>query len=67
MLLGISYVSLNGLPVFVDLHLAAGLALLFLAVLRYWSTLRRNASRWPKTYLLPGLCYIAKQLVKIER
>ena len=42
MLLGISYVSLNGLPVFVDLHLAAGLALLFLAVLRYWSTLRRN-------------------------
>ncbi len=42
MLLGISYVSLNGLPFFVDLHLAAGLALLFLAVLRYWSTLRRN-------------------------
>jgi CHASE2 domain-containing sensor protein len=42
MLLGISYLSLNGLPVFVDLHLAAGLALLFLAVLRYWSTLRRN-------------------------
>ncbi len=42
LLLGISYVSLNGLPVFVDLHLAAGLALLFLAVLRYWSTLRRN-------------------------
>jgi CHASE2 domain-containing sensor protein len=42
MLVGISYLSLNGLPVFVDLHLAAGLALLFLAVLRYWSTLRRN-------------------------
>ena len=42
LLLGISYVSLNGAPVFVDLHLAAGLALLFLAVLRYWSTLRRN-------------------------
>lgn len=41
-LLGISYLSLNGLPWFVDLHLAAGLALLFLAVLRYWSTLRRN-------------------------
>ncbi len=41
-LLGISYVSLNGTPVFVDLHLAAGLALLFLTVLRYWSTLRRN-------------------------
>ncbi len=42
MLLGISYLSLNGLPFFIDLHLAAGLALLFLAVLRYWSTLRRN-------------------------
>lgn len=41
-LLGISYLSLNGLPVFVDLHLAAGLALVFMAVLRYWSTLRRN-------------------------
>ena len=42
MLLGISYLSLNGLPFFIDLHLAAGLALLFLAVLRYWSNLRRN-------------------------
>ncbi len=41
-LLGISYLSLNGLPVFLDLHLAAGLALVFLAVLRAWSTLRRN-------------------------
>ncbi len=41
-LLGISYLSLNGLPVFLDLHLAAGLALVFLAVLRGWSTLRRN-------------------------
>jgi adenylate cyclase len=39
-LLGISYLSLNGWPVFVDLHLAAALALVFLAVLRYWSTLR---------------------------
>ncbi|MBK6927233.1 MAG: CHASE2 domain-containing protein [Comamonadaceae bacterium] len=28
-LLGISYLSLNGLPLFVDLHLAAGLALIF--------------------------------------
>jgi adenylate cyclase len=41
-LMGISYLSLNGLPVFLDLHLAAGLALVFLAVLRGWSTLRRN-------------------------
>jgi len=41
-LLSLSYISLNGLPVFLDLHLAAGLVLLFLAVLRYWSTLRRN-------------------------
>jgi len=41
-LLGISYLSLNGLPLFVDLHLAAGLALVFLAVLRFWSALRRN-------------------------
>jgi len=41
-LLGISYLSLNGLPVFLDLHLAAGLALIFLAVLRFWNTLRRN-------------------------
>ena len=41
-LLGVSYLSLNGLPIFLDLHLAAGLALLFLAVLRAWSTLRRN-------------------------
>ena len=40
-LLAVSYLSLNGMPWFVDLHLAAGLALLFLAVLRYWSTLRR--------------------------
>jgi CHASE2 domain-containing sensor protein len=41
-LLGVSYLSLNGSPMFVDLHLAAGLALLFLALLRYWNTLRRN-------------------------
>ena len=41
-LLGVSYLSLNGLPMFLDLHLAAGLALVFLAVLRFWSTLRRN-------------------------
>ncbi len=41
-LMTISYVSLNGSPVFLDLHLAAGLALVFLAVLRYWSAMRRN-------------------------
>lgn len=41
-LLGASYLSLNLLPWFVDLHLAAGLALGFLAVLRYWSMLRRS-------------------------
>lgn len=41
-LLGVSYLSLNGLPVFIDLHLAAGLALVFLAVLRVWSNLRRQ-------------------------
>ena len=40
-LLGLSYLSLNGSPVFVDLHLSAALALLFLAVLRFWNTLRR--------------------------
>ncbi|MDO9278520.1 MAG: CHASE2 domain-containing protein [Polaromonas sp.] len=41
-LLGMSYLSLNGSPMFIDLHLAAGLALLFLALLRYWNMLRRN-------------------------
>jgi hypothetical protein len=41
-LLGVSYVSLNGLPVFLDLHLAAGLALVFLAVLRTCGNWRRN-------------------------
>lgn len=41
-LIGVSYLSLNGLPVFIDLHLAAGLALVFLAVLRVWSHLRRQ-------------------------
>jgi CHASE2 domain-containing sensor protein len=40
-LLAVSYLSLNGFSWFIDLHLAAGLALLFLAVLRFWSTLRR--------------------------
>jgi adenylate cyclase len=40
-LLGLSYLSLNAGPMFVDLHLSAALALVFLAVLRFWSTLRR--------------------------
>ena len=42
LLLAMSYLSLNGLPVFLDLHLAAGLALVFLAVLRLWGNLRRR-------------------------
>jgi adenylate cyclase len=41
-LLGLSYLSLNGLPFFLDLNLSAALALVFLALLRVWSTLRRN-------------------------
>jgi adenylate cyclase len=41
-LLGISYLSLNGSPVFIDLHLAAGIALLFIALLRMWNGWRRN-------------------------
>ncbi|MES2511700.1 MAG: CHASE2 domain-containing protein [Pseudomonadota bacterium] len=41
-LLGISYLSLNGLPVFVDLSLAAGLGLIFLAALRVWNGWRRH-------------------------
>ena len=41
-LLGVSYLSLNTPWLFLDLHLAAGLALLFLAVLRFWSSLRRT-------------------------
>lgn len=41
-LLGISYLTLNGSPVFVDLHLSAGLGLLFLASLRTWNGLRRD-------------------------
>jgi adenylate cyclase len=41
-LLGISYLSLNGSPVFIDLHLAAGIALLFIALLRLWNGWRRN-------------------------
>lgn len=41
-LLGISYLSLNLLPVFLDLQLAAGAVLLFLAALRTWNNFRRN-------------------------
>jgi hypothetical protein len=43
-LLFVSYLTLNGSPVFIDLQLSAGLALLFLALVRYWSRLRR--ARW---------------------
>jgi hypothetical protein len=38
----LSYATLNGAPVFVDLQLSAALALLFLALLRYWNQLRRK-------------------------
>jgi adenylate cyclase len=41
-LLALSYLSLNGWPFFLDLNLSAALALVFLALLRVWSTLRRN-------------------------
>jgi CHASE2 domain-containing sensor protein len=41
-LLLVSYATLNGSPVFVDLQLSAALALLFLASLRYWNQLRRR-------------------------
>ena len=41
-LLGISYASLNGSPVFIDLNLAAGLGLVFLAALRFWNSWRRQ-------------------------
>jgi adenylate cyclase len=41
-LMAISYFSLNGLPVFLDLQLPASLALVLLAVLRYWNSLRRR-------------------------
>jgi hypothetical protein len=41
-LVGISFLSLNGLPVFVDLNLSAGIALAFLTVLRSWTTMRLN-------------------------
>jgi hypothetical protein len=41
-LLLFSYGTLHGSPLFLDLHLTAGLALLFLTMLRYWNQLRRS-------------------------
>jgi adenylate cyclase len=41
-LVALSYASLNGLPVFLDLQASASLALLFLSVLGFWSSLRRD-------------------------
>ena len=52
-LLGLGYLSLNGAPIFLDLHLAAALALLFLAVLRYWNGLRQQF--WRKPFLDTGV------------
>ena len=52
-LLGLGYLSLNGAPLFLDLHLAAALALLFLAVLRYWNGLRQQF--WRKPFEQAGL------------
>lgn len=46
-LIGLGYISLNGAPVFLDLHLAAGLALLFLTLLRYWDVCRQQYWRAP--------------------
>jgi len=54
-LLGVSYLSLNGLSFFLDLHLAAGLALVFLAVLRFWNTLRRTHWCTPPSSSTQGL------------
>jgi hypothetical protein len=41
-LVGVSFLSLNGASVFVDLNLSAGIALVFLTVLRTWTTMRLN-------------------------
>lgn len=41
-LLAIGYVSLNGSPIFIDLHLSAALALMFLAALRLWNNWRQQ-------------------------
>ena len=41
-LLGIGYLSLHTELAFLDLHLSAGLALLFMAVLKFWYLLRKR-------------------------
>lgn len=41
-LLGIGFASLHTEHVFIDLHLSAGLAVLFLAVLKFWYLLRKR-------------------------
>jgi adenylate cyclase len=41
-LLAVSYLSLNLGSLFIDLHLAAGVALLFIALLKLWNGWRRN-------------------------
>ena len=41
-LLGIGFVSLHTEQAFIDLHLSAGLAILFLAVLKFWYMLRKR-------------------------
>ena len=41
-LLSISYLTLNLSPVFIDLQLSAALALLLLALLRYWHQMQRD-------------------------
>jgi hypothetical protein len=52
-LLLISFASLHGLPIFLELQLVAGLALAFLAVLRYWTKLRRDHWCAPPVEPLP--------------
>lgn len=51
-LLGLSYLSLHGAPMFLELHLPAALALLFLALLRHWGNLRRDY--WLSWRAVPG-------------
>ena len=41
-LLALSYLSLNGSSLFLDLYLPSALGLAFLALLRFWNSLRRN-------------------------
>jgi hypothetical protein len=41
-LMALSFWSLHGWPVFLDLQLAAGLALIYLALLRWWTDMRRD-------------------------